>query len=456
MSKMLLVVPQYKLWFSFPHPGILYIASAARAAGGNVELLDGGVMSKRQLFRKLSEKAAHHDSVAITASVAHIASAVEIAKFIRGNFPAIRIIWGGPYPSSQHTSLGPDIADIIVLGEGETQISRICKGEKLSEIPSIVYFEDGIRRENTRQGYIEDLDKLPFPAHDLVDFSTYQHPGLKPAAQIISSRGCPYQCINCTKSIHGNGYRERSPENVVDEISMLVHKYNVREIHFWDDNLTLDVERVKKICSLILSKDLHRKVRFAVPAGIRADIYDEEMFCLMKRAGFYLFAVAVESGEQRTIDKIGKRLDLAKVPGNLAKLEHHGFRLMLYFMMGFPFETEDDMDKTANFATTLPGHHLNCFAVVPLPGSKLFEDWGSTPEFKDYLAVNYDNPIPQARSPARARALGRMIRKAYLKFYASPRRLFNTFLLMAKEGSLFSDAIFAVKTLFKILSCGHK
>ncbi len=453
---MLLVVPQYKLWFSFPHPGILYIASAARAAGGNVELLDGGIMSKRQLFGKLSEKAPHHDSVAITASVAHIASAVEIARFIRGKFPAMKIIWGGPYPSSQHTNLGPEMADIIVLGEGEEQISRICKGEKLSEIPSIVYFEDGLRRENARQGYIEDLDDLPFPAHDLVDLSAYHHPGLKPTAQIISSRGCPYQCINCTKSIHGDGYRKRSPENVVEEISLLVDRHHVREIHFWDDNLTLDIGRVKDICSLILSRNLHGKVRFAVPSGIRADIYDEEMFSLMKRAGFYLFAVAVESGVQRTIERIGKGLDLSKVPGNLARLESHGFRLMLYLMMGFPFESEDDMEKTADFAASLPGHHLNCFAVVPLPGSKLFEEWGSTPDFKDYLAVNFDDPLPQARSPANAHALGRMIRKAYLKFYTSPRRIFNTFLLMAKEGSLFSDVIFAVKTLFKILSRGHK
>ncbi|HPN83759.1 MAG TPA: radical SAM protein [Victivallales bacterium] len=453
---MLFIVPKYDLWFSFPHPGILYVAASVRQAGEKVDLIDGGILSRRELFRLIKEKAPHHDTIALTVSVAHAGSAVEISNFVRKNFPNKKIIWGGPYPSSQHELISESMADIMVSGEGELQASLICRGKPLSEIPSIVYFDEGIRKVNKRESYINDLDALPFPEYDLVNLSNYHHPGLKPVAQIISSRGCPYQCINCTKSVHGSFYRVRSPENVVEEISMLVDSYGAREIHFWDDNLTLNVDRVKEICSLILSKNIQKKARFAVPSGIRADIYDKEMFDLMKRAGFYLFAVAVESGEQQVIDRIGKKLDLSKVPGNLEKLQKHGFRLMLYFMMGFPFEREEDMIKTAKFASSLPGNHVNFFAVTPLPGSELFDIWGETPDFKDYLEVNYDSPVPQARSLEQARMLRRMIRKAYFKFYMNPTRAMSTILLMLREGSLLKDMFFIFKTLLNLSIRGHK
>lgn len=453
---MLLIVPQYKLWFSFPHPGILYIAAAARQAGEFVELIDGGVLSETKYFKLIEEKIPAHDKIAMTVSVAHIASAVKTANFVRKKFPDKKIIWGGPYASSQFKNLPEDIADTIVIGEGEKTIQQICKNVPLSKIPSIAYFENGKIKINLRESYINDLDELPFPAYDLVNFNSYHSPGFKPIGQIISTRGCPFKCTNCTKSIHGDNYRKRSPENTLEEISLLVDKYKVREIHFWDDNFTLDLNRVKKICELILKEELHKKVRFAIPAGIRADIYEKEAFTLMKKANFYLFSVAIESGSQEIINKIDKKLDLKKVPENLQKMEKHGFRLILYFMMGFPWETNEEMLMTANFAGSLPGHHLSCFAVTPLPGSKLFDEWKEAPDFKNYLSVSYDNPIPQARSPEKTKELKKMIRKTYLNFYLNPHRILNTISLMHKQKSLFSDFSFAARNFFNILFSGHK
>jgi len=453
---MLLIVPQYKLWFSYPHPGILYLASSVRKIGEDVELIDGGILTEKEYFKKLKDSLKKHQKIGITVSVAHVASAVKTARFIRTHYPEKEIIWGGPYASSQYEMITNELADIIVIGEGEIALASICKEEKLSRIPSIIYFENGKRKINPRHSYIEDLDKLPFPAYDLIDFNAYESPGLKPTGQIISTRGCPYQCINCTKIIHGDLYRKRSPENTVEEILLLANKYKVREIHFWDDNLTLDIERVKKICDLILKKGINKNVRFAVPAGIRADIYDEEMFLMMKKANFYLLSVAVESGVQSVIDKIGKKLDLRRVPENLKKIEKHGFRILLYFMMGFPFENDEDMKNTVKFAAKLPGHHLNCFAVVPLPGSKLFEEWKVIPEFQNYLSVNYDNPIPKARSYEKERILKNNIRFAYLKFYSNPLRILKTIKLMIKEGSFLNDLRFILKNIYKLFLMGHK
>jgi radical SAM superfamily enzyme YgiQ (UPF0313 family) len=333
------------------------------------------------------------------------------------------------------------------------------KGFLPDKINGIAFNRNGAIITTPKAQFIENLDALPFPAYDLVNFSDYYHPGLKPTILMSSSRGCPYHCINCSKMIHGDSYRVRSPENVIEEIMLAVSKYHVKEIQFWDDNFTLNPCRVKKICELILQKNYHKKLRFSVPAGIRADIYDKEMFDLMKKAGFYILSVAVESGNQNIIDKIEKKLDLSKVPENIKKIKEHGFRIILYFMMGFPFETSSSMKKTVRFASSLPGNHIHFFSVTPFPGTKLFDIWNNERKKNlDYQRnmASYDANLSEIRSKEETRLLKKMTRRGYLLFYANPTRLLDTFLLLCKERTLLNDMSFLLSTLWKIATRGHR
>ncbi len=458
---MLIIIPRFKLWFSFAPLGALYIASVLEKKGVKVSLIEANRFSEAGFYSKLDEEIRPHDTVGISANVSHAASGLEIAGYIRRKYPDRKIIWGGPYASTEYSWIIPKYGDIAVIGEGERQITEIAACKSLDSIRGIAYFSGGQVKLNERCSFIEDLDELPFPAWHLVDPASYDFPGRKPAFSMMTQRGCPFRCINCSTYMHGNSFRSRSFSDIADEMEFLVEKYGCREIHVWDDNFTLDPERVKKICSEIMRRGLEKKIRLSLSSGIRADIYDEEMFDLMKRAGVYYMNVAVESGNQGVIDKIGKGLDLEKVPVTLECLERKGFRIGLFFMMGFPFETLKNLRETAEFAASLPGHHVYFFTVTPFPGTGLLDMVADTKTLLDHYRsdyVNYETGGVKYSSPPefKEKDLCSMQRYGYRKFYMDFRRLYRIFRAMTRDGGWHNDIMFIFRNLLKIISGGHR
>ncbi len=450
---MLFVVPNYDLWFTCPQLGLLYIASSARKAGANVELLD--FPSSKDPYSKLDLMLSSHDDVAITANVSQAYSATLIAKYVREKHPQKRIIWGGPYPSAsaEYAKLIPELADIVVIGEGEKQIAQLVAGQELSQIKGIAYRSGNAFEVNPRADYIDDLDGLEFPAWDLVKIRDYDFPGQSPGYLIQTQRGCPFACINCTTFIHGTRYRTRSVESVLAEIEWLKNSFGAKEIHFWDDNFTLDRDRVKTLCEKIISKNLGLKM--TLPNGIRADIDDMEMFKLMRRAGFYYVNLAIESAEQDVIDTLGKKLDLRRVRGTLSNLESAGFRIGLLFMMGMPFDTPDSIRKTVELAESIPGHHAHFFIVTPFPGTKLYEmvleKGGKVWDYRDGF-ISFDDDDERFVNPSLSHAeLRRLHRSAYRRFY-TPSRIAGTIMKMLKEGSFLTDSRFLIKCGINLLT----
>ncbi|HCE43200.1 MAG TPA: hypothetical protein DET40_06610 [Lentisphaeria bacterium] len=455
---MLIIVPRFNLWYTFPPLGALYIAAVVKEKGGKVSLLDSNEYSEKDFYSRLDSEIMDHPEVGITANVSLASSAHRIARYIRGKYPDRKIIWGGPYSTVEYERLIPEYADIVVLGEGETQAAGIVEGRNLQDIPGIAWYDGDRIKVNERPPFIEDLDKLPFPAWELINPESYVSPGRKPSFSMITQRGCPFKCINCSTFMQGNTFRSRSPENVADEIEMLVKKYNCREMHIFDDNFTLKPDRTKKICAEIIRRGLNKHVRFVLTSGIRADIIDEEMFDLLKEAGVYFINVAVESGDQEVIDKIGKGLDLKKVPVILNTLEKRGFRIGLFFMMGFPFESKESMKKTADFAASLPGHHAHFFIVTPFPGTKLYEmakDVYKPLDKYEKVTLNfYDENIRYAAPEFTSGDLEDIHRYAYRKFYLKPGRLFGIAKAMLRDGGWYNDIGFLIKNFYNIMLFG--
>ena len=452
---MLLIVPDYRLWFNCPQIGALYIASALRKAGEPVTMIDCRVEDK--FLDKIDTEIVKHSSIGITANVSHAFSGAKIAEHVRKKFPDKIIVWGGPYPSAEYKKLIPHLADIVVIGEGETQAVDICKGKPLKEIPGIAYCEDGKIIVNQREKYIDDLDGLEFPAWDLVDINKYNFPGFQPGYLMQTQRGCPFNCINCTTFIHGNKYRQRSIEKTVAEMEWLIKKFGAREIHFWDDNFTLNPERVKNFCEAIIRKGWN--LRITLPNGIRADINDPEMFRLMRKAGFYYVNLAVESADQAVIDALGKKLDLEKVNDTLKTLASCGFRIGLLFMMGMPFDTPETLRKTVEFAASTPAHHAHFFVVTPFPGTKLYDmsvaAGGVTPDYtKDFTSFDRQNErfLNPQLSNEELRLYHRM---AYRKFY-TPARILKILFAMKADKSIGADLNFLLNCGLNILFKGHR
>ena len=232
---------------------------------------------------------------------------------------------------------------------------------------------------------IQDLDSLPFPARHLLPMSKYfaavkENPLRgeirKPWAMILTSRGCPYECIFC--SIHivmGKRWRARSPQNVVDEIEHLVNTYKIKQVDFYDDNLTLNKKRMETICDLIMEKGLD--IEWYIPNGVRADTLDENLLTKMKASGCKRIRVAPESGVQHVLDKIIKKnLNLRDVEKAVVLSKKVGIKIGCFFVIGLIGETKKDINETINYAYKLRNLGADRFYfsyAMPLYGTELYE-----------------------------------------------------------------------------------
>jgi len=158
---LLLINPEDNLYYKLASLGLAYLASVLEKCGQEVKVTDCKI--EKRCLEKISESLKKEDTVGITSNVATIKSGMEIARFIRDNFPEKRIIFGGPHPSIIYRDLIPELADIVVIGEGEETIRELVEGKPLNEINGIAYWDNGLK-VNPPRPLIKDLDTLPFPA----------------------------------------------------------------------------------------------------------------------------------------------------------------------------------------------------------------------------------------------------------------------------------------------------
>jgi len=322
-------------------------------------------------------------------------SAFEVAKVVKGIDRNIIVILGGPHASVRPIDcLKREGVDFVVIGEGEHTIAELIRvveqgaqRDKLKDVMGIAYLEDGEPIITTPRPLVKDLDSLSLPARHLLPMDAYfvaaKKGGLAPRAAIsepwatvITSRGCPYNCVFC--SIHlvmGRKYRVRSPENVVTEIKQLVNEYGVKQVDFEDDNLALDKSRMEQICDLMIEKGL--AIEWYTPNGVRADALDENLLMKMKRSGCKELWFSPESGVQRVVDDIiRKRLDLKTVEEAVTLCKKLGIRVNCYFVMGLIGETKEDIRQTIEYARKLKHlgvSYLGMAIATPYYGTEMYE-----------------------------------------------------------------------------------
>ncbi len=269
--------------------------------------------------------------------------AIKLLKSIKYYYPTTHLIVGGAHASTFPEEM-MEYADTVVVGEGEEVICDIVENRRT-----------GIIRTNR----IKDLDKLPMPAWDLMrdDINEMNRLSRKspflmrrPLAHIITSRGCPNNCTYCAvKVAWGQQWYARCAKNVVDEIEYL-YKQGFREIHFNDDNCSIDKGRMYGICEEILGRAL--KIKLACPTGIHIATLDRSLLKEMKRAGFYRLCFGIETGNQEMQLKIKKNLNLNKARQVIKDANDLGYWTAATFILGFPEETEQQKQDTLEFAKT--------------------------------------------------------------------------------------------------------
>jgi len=320
-----------------------------------------------------------------------IKPAFEVASTVKSIDKSISTVLEGPHPSARPKEcLANPNVDFVVIGEPENTILELANAlEKeapdFNGIRGIGFVQDGVPVITSPRPPLEDLDSLPFPARHLLPMEEYfaavkENPLrgeiYKPWTEILTSRGCPYNCVFCTHHIvWGRKWRGRSPENVVDEIEQVVKTYHVKQIDFLDDNMTLDRKRMEDICDLIIKRGL--RIEWFTPNGVRADTLDERLLTKMKKSGCKKIRVAPESGVQRVVDQIIKKnLDLKSVERAVVLCKKVGIKVGCFFVIGLIGETKEEINETIKFAYRLRqlGAESFVFSIAtPIQGTELYE-----------------------------------------------------------------------------------
>jgi len=308
----------------------------------------------------------------------------EIAKEINKD---IVTVMGGAHPTSlPKETLRDPAVDIVVLGEGEftmkALLAGIQNGEDLKAIDGIAFNEGPDTVINPKVNFIKDLDEIPFPARHLLNMEKYFRINLphgvstryKPNTPVITSRGCPANCIFCSiHGIWGYKYRARSVGNIMAELKLLKDTYGVREIQFEDDNLTFDKQRAMDLFDKMLDEKLG--LAWTTPNGVAMWSLDKELLLKMKKSGCYRLCLAIESGDQKMLSEtIRKPLKLEKVKELLYWINRYRIETDAFFVVGFPHETPEQLNNTFKFAMGLKVDNVSFYIATPYPGTDLFRE----------------------------------------------------------------------------------
>lgn len=312
---------------------------------------------------------------------------LRIAAIAREVNPDIVIIAGGPHVSAYYERLtASPLIDYCVVGEGEDIITALLaalnQGGGLEAVPAICYRRDGRIVYQPRTSYIQDLDAIPFPARHLVDMETYfrisEPQGLRlngeervRVTQMTTSRGCPFQCTYCGKNVTwGKSYRTRSAKNVLDEMEFLIEKYGVQHFAFQDDNFTADMTRAAEIFDGIVERKFN--ITWEGPNGLGVNFLSPALLEKMKASGCSSFTIAVESANAATLLRVKKPNYIRLAPPIVKKAKELDIEVRGFFMIGFPGETLEEVQKTVEYARNLRLAISNFAIVTPLPGTPLF------------------------------------------------------------------------------------
>jgi radical SAM superfamily enzyme YgiQ (UPF0313 family) len=448
-----------------PPLGLLYIAASLRKRlGAEVRLVDamfdpGILETVRRAVRELKP-----DVVGISALTAEFFLAHRIAAAVKAENPGIPVVMGGPHSSSDPEGVTQDAnVDAVVIGEGEdtfTELTRLIASQgprwrepgTLRGVAGLAFRVESELEVTAPRPPIQDLDSLPFPAWDLIDYKKFwkvggmASMGTRPYMPMFTSRGCPYRCVFCHQ-LFGKAFRARSPESVAGEAAM-IHKLGAAHIEILDDIVNFDPDRFDRMLELMLERNLHPVLSF--PNAIRADIMRESSMDLLKRVGVGEVSVAVETASERLQKLLNKNLSLDKVSRTIDMLADRRIFTRGFFILGLPTETEEELRSTIRFAQSSRLHLALFFTPNPFPNTELYKMFARAGKLPaEVSSIDYEyHGSPFNASEVSDRAYRMLYRWAYYGFYLNPLRGYR----IARDGPFGWDIPLRAFNLFRFLT----
>ena len=441
-----------------PPLGLLFVAGylrehsnhAVQVIDSQVEELDYNGLESRLL-------AADFEVVGITVMTFTLLDVIKTVKLVKKVSPHCRVVLGGPhvhiFPEETASLEG---VDFLIKGEGEMSLLSLLdvlegKGS-LAQVPGLVYkSSSGEVCENSTDKVLSELDLLAFPARDLTPYQKYGSLLAKrlPITTVFTSRGCPFKCSFCDRPHLGKKFRSMSAKRVVEEFEACI-AMGIREFLIYDDTFTVNKQRVKEICRLVI----HKKLDIGFDVRARVDTIDEEMISLLKRAGCRGIHYGVEAGTEKILKILNKGISLKKTKDVFDLTRKYKIPTLAYFMIGAPQETREDIMETFRITRWLNPDFMHMTILTPFPGTPIYlEGLESGAIKKDYWREFAKAPAKDFSPPFFGGGLTRnelheLLVQGYKQFYGRPSYIIRKVFSIRSFGEFRRKARAGLKVLF--------
>lgn len=368
---------EQKIMKPYPPLGLLYVSAYLLSKNIPNDVFDSTFSSQEDQLKFILEKKPEIISI-----YTNLMTKIEVIKLIKilktklYGFP--KIILGGPDITYNIENYLKAEANFLIIGEGEETTFElynaiINKGD-FSSVNGIAYLENKTVIQTAARTKFKELDELPLPNRDAVPIHKYLaiwKKNHKESSMTISTqRGCPYTCKWCSTAVYGQSYRRRPAHLVAQEMKMLKEKYNPDAIWFVDDVFTIS----HKWLTAFHEEVVKQKAQIRFECITRAERLNDEILQLLKNMGCFRIWIGAESGSQKIIDLMDRRVDVNHVKKIIQDTNALGIETGTFIMLGYPGETEDDILTTIEYLKEANPTHYTITIAYPIRGTSLYKE----------------------------------------------------------------------------------
>ncbi|HII15010.1 MAG TPA: radical SAM protein [Nanoarchaeota archaeon] len=475
MTEILLIIPPFcygdlsEAGPVYPSMGIVCVAATLEHAGYKVKIIDMFAEGYEESKLKSCLEDPELKIVGVSSVSATFKISLNILKYAKEKRPDTTTIIGGP-----HITILPDetmketYIDYGVLGEGDNTAVELAdliiknKGSP-ENIKGLCFRKDRTLIKTEKRQFIENLDELPFPAYHLLPMDKYRSYGVydsgRKTTSMITSRGCPFKCIYCCSSeLFGGRWRPMSAEKTIEFIKKLYDEYGIRHIYFQDDEFTVSHERAMKICDWIIDK----KIGLTWECLTRVSHVDNELLSKMAKAGCKSILYGIETGYEEGLKQIKKGITLEQAKNAVRLTKKNGMIAKVSFILGFPWESKEEINKTIDFAIKLDADYSFFTILCPFPTTEVYEQIAKEGLFVPEFNMEMYSAMPAADSLIRTKYLTseeivQMMGHAYKRLYFRPKYLLKRMLSLRHFSELKRNFKAGLSVLrFTVKSMGKK
>ncbi len=369
------------------------------------------------------------DLVFILGITASLADDLATAESLAIALPQARFVFWGTHATARPEDYLTEPRHLVLrreIDESGPELVRALEdgASRFEDVPGVSWRHGDELHHAPERPFVDDIDSLPLPSHGLIGTGTHRAADThRPFALIKTSRGCPGACTFCTAHcFHGARWRARAPASVVEEIQWVHTETGVRDFFLQSDVFGWRRAWVVDLCERLLASDLD----LTWFANSRVDTVDEELARLMRRAGCRLLSFGVESGADAVLAAVRKGTTRERSLEALGAVRRAGIPVLAYYVFGLDGETPETIAETFSHMRESRPDYAHFYTPTALPGSRLFEERDGAARLEEGLPLEefFQGVSLEFLAPGLSRAeVERAITKAYVLFYADPRRV---------------------------------